>query len=163
MVSKILLALVLGTMSMGCISASHPDAAPVSINDLIGFVGSKLADTAVTVQNLQGQVAANAAALEEARNTVASLEAIVGPADTDNDGEISAAEAAAFYARATTSPDPRAKDLATNGDVWTKLTVLMASAAAARKLGHKLPPQMRWLTMFFGSPEKKTPPAPPAT
>jgi hypothetical protein len=161
MVSKIALALVLGIMSVGCISANDPNKTVLSLDDVIGFVGSKLADTAATVQNLEGQLAANTAALEEARNTVASLEAIVGPADTDNDGEISVAEAEAFYARATMSPDPRAKELATESDVWKKLGLLVGAAAAARKLGHHLPPQLQWLTMFFGSPEKKK--VPPAT
>jgi len=158
MVNKIVLALVFGIMSMGCVSTGNEGKTAISLDDVIGFVGSKLAETAVTVQGLQGQLTANAAALEEARNTVASLEAIVGPADTDQDGEISAAEAAAFYTKATTSPDPKAQDLASNGDVWKKLGMLMAAAATARKLGHKLPPNMQWLTMFFGSPEKKVPP-----
>lgn len=164
MLNKIILALVLGLLSVGCVSAGGQNGSPgVTPDDILGFVGDKLAETALIVQNGQNAALAAIAAqnqkLEEARAMVASLEAIVGPLDADKDGEISPAEAGDFYQRAITNPD--AKDLATNGDVWTKLTGLMVAAAAARKLGGKLPKSLQWLTMFFGTPNPK-PPAPPA-
>lgn len=167
MFNRIAMALVLGLMCIGCVSAGGQNGATsVTPDDILGFVGDKLAETALIVQNGQNAAMAAIAAqnqkLEEARSAVASLEAIVGPIDADGNGEISPAEAGDFYQRAITNPE--AKDLATKGDVWTKLGMLMAAAATARKLGHKLPKQLQWLTMFFGTPPgTKAPPAAPAS
>ena len=162
MVNKVMVALVIGLMSVGCVSAGG-EKQNVSVDDILEFVGDKLAATATLVQTSQNTVLAALAEqnkkLEEARTTVEALESIIGPLDADKDGEVSSAEAEDFYKRAVLSNDPAAKDLATQGDVWTKLISLMAAAAAARKLGHKLPKNLQWLTMFFGTPPPRAPPA----
>ena len=141
-------------MSVACVSPQQGKTT-VSVEDVLGFVGDKLAAVSQAVQATDAKLVTVSAELATAKATVASMEEIVGPVDTDKDGEISAAEAAEFYGKVTTSTDPKAQDPATQSEAYKALMALMAAQFASRKLGHKLPPSLQWITAILGSPTKK--------
>jgi hypothetical protein len=127
----------------------------VTLDDVLSFTSDKLAEVGAAVNSANEHIATLDTKLEEAKATVASMEEIVGPLDTNKDGEISQAEAVEFYGRVTTSTDPGAQDPAKQSETYKALMALLAAQFASRKLGHKLPPQLQWITAFLGSPAKK--------
>jgi hypothetical protein len=155
MLSKIVSALILGLACVGCVSAGGNRASTVTVDDVLSFTTDKLAEVGAAINTANEHVAALDTKLEEAKATVASMEAIVGPVDSNNDGEISAAEAAEFYGRVTSSPNPDAQNPEKQSEVYKALMALMAAQFASRKLGHKLPPSLQWITAILGSPAKK--------
>jgi hypothetical protein len=162
MVSKMLCGLVLIMMSVGCISAPQGKSS-VTLDDVLAYTSDKLAEVGSAVNAANQHIAAIDVKLEESKATVASVEAIVGPLDTDKDGEISAAEAADFYGRVKTSTNPDAQNPDTQEKVYKALMALMAAQFASRKLGHKLPPSLQWVTAILGSPQQAGKPKDPAS
>ncbi len=153
MFNKMLCAIVLGLMSVGCMSAPN-GSSTVTVDDILSFTATKLAEVGATANAALNGVAAVDAKLEEARVTVASMEAIVGPVDTDKDGEVSTLEATDFYGRVTTSTNPDAQNPEKQSETYKALMLLLGANMASRKLGHKLPPSLQWVTSIFGSPTK---------
>ncbi len=153
MFNKILAALVIGLMSVGCVSAGS-DKGTVTFDDLLTFTSDKLAEVGVAVNTANANIANMGAELEEARSTITTMEKIVGPADTNEDGVISTKEGEDFATRIATSTDPGAQNPDNQSETYKALGLLLIANGASRKLGHKLPPQLQWITALLGSPTK---------
>lgn len=158
MLTRLISALVLGLACVGCVSAGGNRTSTVTLDDVLSFTSDRLAEVGAAVNSANEHIANLDTKLEEAKATVASMEEIVGPLDTNKDGEISEAEAVAFYGKVTTSTDPGAQDPEKQSETYKAITALMVAQFASRKLGHKLPPSLQWITAILGSPATKKEP-----
>ena len=158
MTTRLISALILVLACVGCVSGNGSRESTVTLDDVLSFTSVKLAEVGAAVNSANEHIASLDTKLEEAKATVAAMEEIVGPVDTNKDGEISEAEAVAFYGKVTTSTDPGAQDPEKQSETYKALMALMAAQFASRKLGHKLPPQLQLVTAILGSPTKKKEP-----
>ena len=152
MMTKIVCIAVVLLSLAGCVGASNGHSSNLTLDDVLTYTGDKLAEVGAVLNTANQKITTLDSQLAEAQKTVASMESLVGDADKDGDGEISSAEAADFYARVVASGEPPEKQ----SEVYKALMLLLSVQFASRKLGHKLPANLQWITFILGSPTKKT-------
>lgn len=153
MLNKILIAALLSLATIGCV-APNGQTSQITLDDVMSFTSDKIAEVTTAINTTAGKVSELDAKIQEANATISSVESVVGPADTDGDGTISTKEAEDFFGRVATNPNTQ--DEETQAKVYKALMGLLGAQFVSRQLGHKLPPQLQWLTSFLGSPVDKS-------